>query len=139
MNIIIDGITYNLVKTDESDDTYSEYDVYNEAGLIGRITKHHDIEVVYSGWNVNGEHRGSGKTIREALESMILHIFFQCEYKGERYIITLGTWQEGSKVKVEYDRNNIVKHEERVVRYSGAAGDLYITIDNKKYFYCEFE
>lgn len=60
-------------------------------------------------------------------------------YKGLPYIKTTGVWIEGEKVKVEFERNGTRKHGERLVRYSGAAGDLYITIDNNRYFYCEFE
>ena len=64
---------------------------------------------------------------------------YECEYKGLPYIKTTGAWVEGERVKVEYERNKIVKRGERVVRYSGEAGDLYIMINNRKYFYCEFE
>lgn len=138
MNLIVNGATYTLVKSDESDATYIEYDVFNHAGMIGRITKRNP-EILYSAWNVNGENRGVGKTIREALESMIENIFYSRSYKGERRIETLGEWIEGAELKVEYVRNDFVKHGKRVVRYDKAAGDLFIVIDNNKYFCYEFE
>lgn len=138
MNLIVNGATYTLVKTDESDATYIEYDVFNHVGMIGRITKRNP-EILYSAWNVNGENRGVGKNIREALESMIENIFYSRSYKGERRIKTLGEWIEGAEVKVEYARNGFVKHGKRVVRYDKAAGDLCIVIDNNKYFYYEFD
>lgn len=138
MNLIVNGATYTLVKTDESDAIYTEYDVFNHAGLIGRITKSNP-EIFYSAWNVNGENRGTGRTVREALESMILNIFYSAVYKGDKYIKTLGAWNEGEKISVEYVKGEFVRQAERVVKYSAAAGDLFIVIDNNKYFYCEFE
>lgn len=138
MNIILDGVTYTLVKTDECDSKYTEYDVFNPSGLIGRITKY-GSEILYSAWNVDGENRGTGKTLRDTLESMILNIFYSAEYKGDAHIKTLGAWKEGGKVFVEYVKNDFVRHTERTVKYSKSAGDLYITLDNAKYFYYEFE
>jgi len=138
VNIILDGITYTLIKTEECDSDYLEYDVFNPSGLIGKITKC-GAEIFYSAWNVDGENRGTGKTLRDTLENMLLNIFYSASFKGDRYIKTLGAWVEGGKVSVEYVKNDIVKQAERVVKYSSQAGDLYITLDNRKYFYCEFD
>jgi len=82
--------------------------------------------------------QGVGKTIRETLEEMVLQMFYKCTFTGDRFIHTFGKWIEGEKLKVEFERNGVVKYAERVVKYSAAAGDLCITIDNNKYFYYEF-
>lgn len=45
-----------------------------------------------------------------------------------------GSFTEGDKVLVNVGG----KIAERRVYYSKEAGDLYITVNNRKYFYCEF-
>lgn len=62
----------------------------------------------------------------------------ELKYKGEKFIFTSSNWIEGQKVKIEFEQNNIIKRAERVVKYDSTAGDLFITINNMKYFYCEF-
>lgn len=137
MNIIIDGISYDLKKTIE-EEGYLQYEVFKNDNLLGYVTKS-GSEILYTARDKQMDVKSVGKTIREALEEMVLQMFYKCTYTGERMIETLGKWIEGEKVKVVFDRNGIVKHAERVVKYSTAAGDLFITIDNKKYFYCEFQ
>lgn len=137
MNIVIGGISYKLNKAEESEQ-YIEYAVFRNEVLIGYITKS-GAEIHYTGRNTEGEIKATAATLRDTLENMIMAIFYTLSYKGERIIKTLGAWTEGAEIKVEYVKNDYVKHGSRVVRYSKAAGDLYITIDNNKYFYCEFE
>ena len=138
MNIVIGDISHKLVKT-EAADNYIEYAVYrgeNEA-LIGRITKS-GAEILYTGRDTDYNIVNTGATIRDTLEGMILNMFYSHIFKGDRFIKTLGAWIEGAKVNVEYHQNNTVKHAERVIKYSKQVGDLYIVIDNNKYFYHEF-
>ena len=137
MNIILNDISYTLAQT-ENTANHVVYDVYKGVILIGKISRV-GIEIHYTARDTEGNIKGSAATLRDTLESMVLHMYYHSSYTGDRYIETLGAWIEGERVKVEYERNGIVKHAERVVRYSGEAGDLYITLDNKKYFYCEFE
>lgn len=136
MNIVIDNMSHNLVKTEDSDG-YIEYTVYRADSLIGHITKA-GAEILYTARDTDYNIITTGATLRDALESMILNMFYSSSFKGDRRINTLGAWIEGAKIKVEYTQNDTVKHTERVVRYSKQAGDLYIIIDNNKYFYCEF-
>lgn len=136
MHIVINDISHKLVKTEVSD-SYVEYTVYRAGSLLGRITKS-GSEILYTARDTEYNIICTGKTLRDALESMILNMFYSSSFKGDKYIRTLGAWVEGSKIQVEYTKNNIVKHSERVVRYSKEAGDLYIVIDNNKYFYHEF-
>lgn len=136
MNIVIKDFSYELTKTDNTDN-YVEYAVYKNTALIGYITKA-GAEVLYTARDTDNNIINTGATIRDALEGMVLNIFYSHTYKGNRFITTLGAWIEGAEVKVEYVKNDAVKHAKRVVRYSKAAGDLYIVIDNRKYFYCEF-
>lgn len=137
MNIVFNDISYTLVTSEKTDD-FIKYDVYKDTNPIGSITKA-GAEIHYTARDMQGNIKCTAATLRETLESMVLHIFYHSRYTNGRYIETLGAWIEGDKVKVEYERNGIVKHAERVVKYSSAAGDLYITIDNNRYFYCEFE
>lgn len=136
MNIVIKDFSYELTKTANTDN-YVEYAVYKNTALIGYITKT-GAEVLYTARGTDNNIINTGATIRDALEGMVLNIFYSHTYKGDRFITTLGAWIEGAEVKVEYIKNDVVKHAKRVVRYSKAAGDLYIVIDNRKYFYCEF-
>ena len=133
MYIVLDDVSYELIKKEETP-TYIEYDVYKTDTLIGHITKH-GVEIHYTGRDTEDNIKSTASTLRETLESMILNIFYVETFKGERYIKTLGAWIEGKEIKVEYVKNDFVKHAKRVVRYSKAAGDLYIVIDNRKYFY----
>lgn len=138
MNIVIGDMSHKLIKTEDSDN-YIEYAVYrggNEV-LIGHITKS-GAEIHYTGRDTEGNIKATAATLRETLELMILNIFYFHSFKGEKFINTLGAWTEGAELSVEYTRNNTVKHAKRVVRYSKSAGDLYIVIDNRKYFYHEF-
>ena len=137
MNIIINGLSYKLIKTEESD-SYIEYDVYKVDTLIGHMTKS-GAEILYTARDTGYNIIATGSTLREALEAMVLNMFYSHTFKGERAIKTLGAWIEGETLEVEYSRNDIVKHAKRVVRYSKDAGDLYIVIDNNKYFYHEFD
>lgn len=136
MNIVIKDFSYELIKT-EASDNYVEYQVMKNTALIGCITKA-GAEVLYTARDTDNNIINTGKTIRDALEGMVLNMFYSNTFKGDRYIKTLGAWIEGTEVKVEYTKNDTVKHAKRVVRYSKSAGDLYIVIDNRKYFYCEF-
>lgn len=136
MNIVIGDLSHELIKTANTDN-YIEYDVYRADALIGRITKS-GAEILYTSRDTDNNIINTGATIREALEGMILNMFYTHTFKGDRFIKTLGAWIEGNEVQVEYTRNNFVKHAKRVVRYSKAAGDLYIVIDNNKYFLHEF-
>lgn len=135
MNILIDGITHNLVKLADTD--YIEYAVYRADSLMGHITKS-GSEVLYTARDTEYNIICTGKTLRDTLESMILNIFYSSSFKGDKYLHTLGAWVEGSKIQVEYTKNNTVKYATRTVHYSKQAGDLYIVIDNNKYFYHEF-
>lgn len=137
MNMLIFETTYTLEQTDKADG-YISYNVYKGTNLIGTITKA-GAEIHYTARDTQDNIKCNAATLRETLESMILHMFYHSRYKGGRYLETLGAWIEGEMVKVEYERKAVVNQGERVVRYSKEAGDLYITIDNKKYFYCEFE
>ena len=137
MNMIIFDTAYTLELTEKADGFIS-YNVYKGDNLIGSITKV-GAEIHYTARDTQGNIKGQAATLRETLESMILHMFYHSRFTNGRYIETLGEWIEGGKVRVEYERNGVVNHGERVVRYSGEAGDLYITLDNRKYFYCEFE
>ena len=136
MNININDISHKLVKIEESDN-YIKYDVYRTDTLIGYITKT-GAEIHYTGRDTEGNIKATAATLRETLELMILNMFYSHSFKGERFINALGAWTEGAELSVEYTRNNTVKHAKRVVRYSKSAGDLYIVIDNRKYFYHEF-
>ena len=136
MNIIINNVSYELVKTLNTD-SYTEYSVYKNATHIGYITKA-GAEVLYTARDTNRNILNTGATIRDALELMILNMFYSNTYTGDRHIKTLGEWIEGAELAVEYVKNDYVKHAKRVVRYNKAAGDLYIVIDNNKYFYYEF-
>ena len=137
MNIIFYNVSYTLVKR-ESTDGYISYDVFKEDSHIGTISKY-GAEIHYTARDMQGNIKGSGATLRETLEIMVLTMFYSCSYKGDRNITTYGAWAEGEKVKVEFDRNGFAKSAERVVKYNKAAGDLYITLDNNRYFYYEFE
>jgi len=46
-----------------------------------------------------------------------------------------GNWIEGSKVTVEVDGKVVTRR----VRWSGRAKDLYVTVDNMEYYFCEFD
>lgn len=137
MNIVIDDISHELIKTANTDN-YIEYDVYRADVLIGHITKY-GAEIHYTGRDTEGNIKSTASTLRETLESMVLNMFYSLTFKSDRPIKTVGAWIEGKEIKVEYVKNDYVKYAKRVVRYSKAAGDLYIVIDNRKYFYCEFE
>ena len=137
MYIVLNDVSYELIKKEETP-TYIEYDVYKADSLIGHITKY-GAEINYTGRDTEGNIKSTASTLRETLENMVLNIFYSETFKGERYIKTLGAWIEGNEIKVEYVKNDYVKHDKRVVRYNKAAGDLYIVIDNRKYFYCEFD
>lgn len=136
MNIIIDDLSHELTKTADTDN-YVEYAVYRNTALIGYITKS-GAEILYTARGTDNNIINTGATIRDALEGMVLNMFYSNTFKGDRFIKTLGAWIEGAEIKVEYVKNDYVKHAKRVVRYSKQAGDLYIMIDNNKYFYCEF-
>lgn len=136
MNIIIDDLSHELTKTADTDN-YVEYAVYRNTALIGYITKS-GAEIHYTARDTDNNIINTGATIRDALEGMVLNMFYSNTFKGDRFIKTLGAWIEGAEIKVEYVKNDYVKHAKRVVRYSKQAGDLYIMIDNNKYFYCEF-
>lgn len=136
MNIVTHGFTHELVKTQDTD-SYTEYSVHRADALIGYITKA-GAELLYTGRDTEGNIRATGKTLRETLDALILDMFYTLTFKGEKYLKTVGAWTEGAEVAVEYVKNDYVKHAKRVVRYDKAAGDLYIVIDNNKYFYCEF-
>lgn len=136
MNIIIDDIAHKLIKTEESEG-YVKYDVYRAETLIGYITKS-GIEIHYTARGTDNSIINTGSTIRDTLEVMILNMFYRHSFKGEMFINTLGAWIEGAEVQVDYVKNDYVKHAKRVVRYNKQAGDLYIVIDNNKYFYHEF-
>ena len=137
MYIVLNDVSYELIKKEETP-TYIEYDVYKIDTLIGHITKY-GAEIYYTGRDTEGNIKSTASTLRETLESMVLNMFYSQTFKGDKYIKTVGAWIEGKEIKVEYVKNDYVKHAKRVVRYSKAAGDLYIVIDNRKYFYCEFE
>lgn len=136
MNIIISGLSHELVKTQETD-SYIEYSVHRADNLIGCITKA-GAEVLYTGRDTEGNIRATGKTLREALNNLILDMFCSLSFKGGKFLKTVGEWTEGAEVAVEYVKNDYVKHAKRVVRYNKEAGDLYIVIDNNKYFLHEF-
>ena len=136
MNIIINEVSYKLVKTEELD--YIEYAVYKNTTLIGHITKS-GAEILYTARDTSYNIIATAATLRDTLEAMILNMFYSLTYKGDKHIKTLGAWIEGTEVQIEYIKKDYVKHAKRVVRYSKSAGDLYIIIDNKKYFYCEFD
>lgn len=136
MNIVIGDLSHELIKTANADN-YIEYDVYRVGSLIGQITKS-GAEILYTSRDTDNNIINTGATIREALEGMILNMFYSQTFKGDRFIKTLGAWIEGNEVLVEYAKNNFIKHAKRVVRYDKQAGDLYIVIDNNKYFLCEF-
>ena len=136
MNIITHGFTHELVKTADTS-SYTEYSVHRADALIGSITKA-GAEILYTGRDTEGNIRATGKTLREALDNLILDMFYTLTFKGEKHIKTVGAWTEGAEVAVEYVKNDYVKHAKRVIRYDKAAGDLYIVIDNNKYFYHEF-
>lgn len=136
MNIIIGSLSHELVKTQDTDG-YIEYSVHRADALIGYITKA-GAEILYTSRDTEGNIRATGKTLREALDNLILDMFYTLTFKGNKYLKTVGAWAEGAEVAVEYTKNDYVKHAKRVVRYDRTAGDLYIVIDNNKYFYCEF-
>lgn len=69
MNVIVNGKSYKAVKTDECDDKYLEYDVFNGKERIGNITRY-DAEIVYSIWNNNGRLVGMHKELREAVKTI---------------------------------------------------------------------
>lgn len=137
MNININDFSHELIKTEETD-SYIEYAIYRADSLIGHMTKS-GTEILYTARNTDYNIIATGATLRDALEAMVLKMFYARSYKGDRFINTLGAWTEGAEINVEYVNNNTVKHAKRVVRYSKAAGDLYIVIDNRKYFLCEFD
>lgn len=136
MNIIIDNISHKLIKTEESE-SYIEYDVYRAEVLIGHIAKS-GAEIYYTGRDTEGNIKSTAATLRDTLAEMVLNMFYTSTFKGDRHIITLGAWLEGSELKVEYVKNDYVKHVKRVVHYSKDAGDLYIVLDNNRYFLHEF-
>lgn len=137
MNIIFDGVSYQFKKVIE-EESFVQYDVFKGDVLQGHITKR-GVEILFTATDALGNIKGMGKTLRDALASMVLNIYYHYTFKGDKKIETLGKWIEGEKIKVEYAKNSIVKHGERVVKYDRSAGDLYIVIDNSKYFYHEFE
>ena len=136
MNIITYDFTHELLKTQDTG-SYTEYSIHRADALIGYITKA-GAEILYTGRDTEGNIRATGKTLREALDNLILDMFYTLTFKGEKYLKTVGAWTEGAEVAVEYVKNEYVKHAKRVIRYDKAAGDLYIVIDNNKYFYHEF-
>lgn len=137
MNIIFDGVSYQFKKVIE-EESFIQYDVFKGDVIQGHITKR-GAEILFTATDALGNIKGMGKTLREALASMVLNIYYRYTFKGEKHIETLGKWIEGEKLKVEYVKNSIVKHGERVVKYDRTAGDLYIMVDNGKYFLHEFE
>lgn len=137
MNIIIDDLSHELTKTADTDN-YVEYAVYRSTALIGYITKS-GAEILYTARDTDNNIINTGATIRDALEGMVLNMFYSNTFKGDRFIKTLGAWIEGKEINVEYVKNDCVKHAKRVIRYSKQAGDLYIMLDNNKYFFCEFD
>lgn len=136
MNIVIKDFSYELTKTANTDN-YVEYAVYKNTALIGYITKS-GIEILYTARDTDNNIINTSATLRDALEVMVLNMFYTHTFKNGRYIKTLGAWIEGAEVQVEYVKNDFVKHTKRMVRYSKSAGDLYIVIDNNKFFYHEF-
>ncbi len=63
-----------------------------------------------------------------------LHDLKPADMPAEARKIVSGDFIEGGKVTVNIDG----KIAQRRVYYSAAAGDLYITVNNMRYFYCEF-
>lgn len=137
MNIIINDMLYKLIKTENTDD-YIEYEIYKNDCLTGYITKN-GAEIYYTARDLDNNVRGCAATIRESLELMLLDMFYSHRYKGDKYIKTLGKWQEGAEISVEYVANDYIKQVTRKVQYNKAAGDLYIVLGTKKYFYYEFK
>ena len=137
MNMIVKGVAYTLTETDKTE-AFVTYDVFKGENLIGSISRV-GAEIHYTARDTQGNIKGCAATLRDTLEEMVNRIFYGCRFKGDRLIETLGAWIEGERVKVEFERKGFVEKAERVVRYSKAAGDLYITLDNNKYFFCEFE
>lgn len=137
MNIVLYDVSYKLVQSGRAADFVS-YEVYKGESKIGSITKG-GAEIYYTAADMQGNVRGCAATLRETIEAMVLDMFYRSEFTKGRRIVTHGAWCEGEKVKVEFVRGDFVKYGERVVHYSKDAGDLFITIDNNKYFYCEFE
>lgn len=136
MNIIINDISYELIKTDDKDG-YIEYAVKKNDSLMGYLTKG-GAEIHYTARDTEDNIRGTAETLRDALNNMILDMFYTLSYTGDRHIKTVGAWTEGAELTVEYVKNDYVKQTTRKVKYNKAAGDLFITLDNKKYFYYEF-
>lgn len=71
----------------------------------------------------------------EIVEGNILFRFDNEEIRIE----TSGKWIENEKIMIWYETGDILKKEERVIKYSKTAGDLYVTVKGKKYFFSEFK
>lgn len=73
MNIVIDSITHELIKTADSE-SYIEYAVHRNTALIGYITKS-GAEILYTARDTDYNIITTGSTLRDALSSMVLNIF----------------------------------------------------------------
>ena len=67
MEYTINGKTYKAIKTDESDDNFTEYDVFIDEGLAGNITRYAS-DNRFSVWNTGGEKTGESRTLKGAVE-----------------------------------------------------------------------
>lgn len=67
MEYKINGKKYKAILTDESDDTYCEYDIFVDEGLVGNVTKY-EGEKRFSVWNTGGEKTGESITLKGAVE-----------------------------------------------------------------------
>lgn len=133
MHIVLHGISYELKRTKDTNDNFKEYQVYKSDRQHGTITKCGN-EIYYTARDLNNNILGTAATLKETLEILL----YTSKYRGDKYIVTVGAWFEGETVKVEYEKNNIIRHVKRIVHFDKTAGDLYITLDNAKYFYYEF-
>lgn len=133
MFIVMHDISYRLVKAKENNNIYTEYDVFKSDQRIGAICRY-GAEIYYTVKDIDNNIIDVADTLRNALEILV----YTSVYSGDKYIKTVGAWIEGDTIKVEYAKNNTVRHVKRVVQYNAAAGDLCITLDNAKYFYYEF-
>ena len=63
------GKNYKAIKTDECNEKYTEYDVYDGEEKIGSISKYGE-EVLFSVWDKNSNLIGTRKNLKESVRML---------------------------------------------------------------------
>lgn len=70
MTFLINGITYNLVATDECDEQYEEFEIISADGTIGTVSRYTE-QNEYSAWDINGRLVAIRKTLKGTVTALV--------------------------------------------------------------------